>query len=218
LRVKVEGNGYDIEVTGTFAVSEKGALDAVSSGKEAEFCCRDAGTTVIVGMEADDCFFAFRKIATEPFNLIGVNIWRGPFNSRRQVEYDFVVNSGLPDVHDASANIESVVDLGVGKTFRRIFQADLGAGDAVLQFADQLCTLHRDRFDLFFALIKSDTALKRRGRVVEMDDCLPTALETFKCAPDKVLTGLYKNLYRDVFRDAVFFDEASDEAELGITG
>src|SRR3546814_5051343 len=51
LRVHVERDGDEAGVAGAFAIAEQTALDAVGAGEQAEFGRRDAGATIIVGVQ-----------------------------------------------------------------------------------------------------------------------------------------------------------------------
>src|SRR3546814_3876641 len=58
----------------------------------------------------------------------------------------------------------------------------------------------------------------RRHSVVDMDDSLLRALQTFEAALDQVAAGLRQNLYEHIVRNPAGLDKAADEIELGRSG
>ena len=82
LRKHVEGYSYDIQVTGTLAVTEQRTFDTVRTGQKCQLGAGNARTTVIMRMHADYCCFTVFNMTAEVFNLIGICIRRTHFNSR----------------------------------------------------------------------------------------------------------------------------------------
>ena len=94
LRVHVQGDRYDVEVSGPFAVSEQGTFHSVRSREETQFRCRSAGSPVIVSMQAYNCLVPFLEVAAKPFDLIGMYVGGEQFDGCRQVQYDRVCSVG----------------------------------------------------------------------------------------------------------------------------
>ena len=65
-------------------------------------------------------------------------------------------------------------------------------------------------------LAEHDAALRRRGRVVKMDDGLLRADQRFDGALDQILARLHEHLEPHVVRRAFFLDEPAVERELGV--
>ena len=218
LRVEIQRNGYDVEIAGALAVAKKRAFDAVCAGHQAEFGGRDACAAVIVCVQRDDRGVALSQIAAEPFDLVGVHIRRRHFDGGGQIQDDLVRFGRLPDIDDGFANFQGILDFGVGEALRGILQAHVGARKCGDEAFDQLRAFDSDLFDLLFALVEGDAALKRRGRVIQVHDGIGHALQAFEGAADQMLTRLHEHLHGYVCWDALFFDQAADEVELGIAG
>ena len=103
LRVEVEGEGDEVDVSSTFTVSENGPFDSVSSGENTEFGSSDGAsyvtsrgdvlvspssvlrlvvadkrlTSIVMGMQTDDALFSLSDVGTEVLYLIGETVWRG---------------------------------------------------------------------------------------------------------------------------------------------
>ena len=133
--VEIECDRDDIEVAGALADSEERALDSVGSSEEGQFGGGGASATVVVGVQRENREGSSCQVAGHPFDLVGVDIWRGVFDCGREVENDFILRSRLPDVGDGFANLESEIEFRAGETLWRIFQADARSfGDEWLAF------------------------------------------------------------------------------------
>ena len=218
MHVEVEGDGDDVEVAGAFAVAEQGALDAFGAGEHGQFGGGDAGAAVVVGVDADDRGIAPRQMADEPLDLVRVHVGHRDLHGVGKIQDHLGVGRGLPHVHDGRADLDGELDLGGGEAFRRILEADVGAGEAGQAVLDPLGAAARHLQDLRLAQAKHDAALGGRGGVVEMDDGAFRADQGLDGAFDEVLAGLDEDLDGDVVGNALVLDQAAHEGELGVGG
>ena len=118
VRVEVHRDGHEVDVAGAFAVAEERALNAVGAGEHRELGGGDAGAAVVVGVERDERAVAAREVRAHPLDLVGVNVGRGVFNGRGEVEDDLVGGGWLPDVGDRLADFEREFELGAREALR----------------------------------------------------------------------------------------------------
>ena len=218
LSIQVQGDGDEVEVAGALTVAEQGAFHAVGPGHQAEFGGRHAGAAVVVRVQADERLVAGLQVAAEPLDLVGVHVWRGDFNRGGQIQDYLVAPGRLPHIHHGCANFQGVIDFSVGEALRRVFHADVGAGNGINQALDQLRAIDGDLFDLFSGLVKSHTALQRRSGVIQVYDGVLDSLQALERASDQVFAGLHQHLHSDIVRDALLVHEAADEVELRVAG
>jgi hypothetical protein len=99
-------------------------------------------------------------------------------------------------------------------------QRDLRApvGETAQAVLDHLRAIHGDGDDLFLRLAEDILPLRRRGAVVHVDDHLLRAHQGLDGLLDQILPRLHKTLNGNIIGDALFFDEAAIEGELGVGG
>ena len=163
LRKHVEGYSYDIQVTGTLAVTEQRTFDTVRTGQKCQLGAGNARTTVIMRMHADYCCFTVFNMTAEVFNLIGICIRRTHFNSRGQVEDNRVFFCRAHFLHYSLANCHREIYFRTGKAFRRIFIADIhtAAGNLFFrQLADKARALYSNIGNTVHILAKNNFTLQ----------------------------------------------------------
>src|SRR6266404_2557816 len=90
-------------------------FDSVCTGHKSEFCCRNCGPTIIVGVYAQYQSLAAFDISMYPLNLIGINIRCAHFHGSGQVD-DYLPSGGwLPNIYDSLTNLKGIVHFGTGK-------------------------------------------------------------------------------------------------------
>ena len=184
--VQVQRDDHDIEIARALAVAEEGALHAVCSRQQGEFGGGDPGATVIVGVQGNDGQIAAGEVAAHPLDLVGVDVGRGVFDRRGQVENDFVFRGRLPDVGDGFADLQGKIKLGAGEAFRRILQLQPRARSGEFRHLVRQQS-HGIRSDLFDrgAVHREDVfALRGRGGVVEVEDYILSSGDRFAGAVD----------------------------------
>src|SRR5690625_4190738 len=95
-------------------------------------------------MHRQDDGFMVLDMATEPFDLIGIDIWRCHFNGGRQVDNDFISRRRLPNGIDGIDDLDSELQLRASEAFWRILQDPLSLGTLCRQLLDQRRAAHRD--------------------------------------------------------------------------
>ena len=74
LGVEVQGHGDQIDVAGALAVAKQAAFHAVGAGHQTQFGGSDAGTAIVVGVQADQHAVTTVYVAAEPFDLVGIDV------------------------------------------------------------------------------------------------------------------------------------------------
>ncbi len=218
LGIEVHRQGDDVDVAGALTVAEQGALDPVGAGHHRQFSGGHTGTTVIVGVDADDQVIAVLDVAAEPLDLVGVVVGGGALHRGRQVDDHLVVGTGPEGLAHGVDDLHRKVHLGGGEQLRRILEGPVGLGGRLHQVTDLGGGIDRNLDALGLVDIEHHTTEHRIGGVVDVNDGVLGALERFKGALDQVRAGLGQYLDGDVVRDLVFLDQAAHEVEVGLGG
>src|SRR5580693_5026612 len=204
-------------VAGALAVAEQAALDPVGARQHGQLGVGDRGAPVVVRVDRHADVIPVRQVPAHPLDLVGVDVRRGPLDRARQVEDDLAVRAGLPDVHDARADVEREVELGVHEDLRRVLIAEVGA---VQQFPGVLHDVPGALDGERLALLAVDTeyhpAEYRGGRVVQVHGGQPRADQRLDRALDQVLPGLGKHGDPDIVGDMAALDQLAHEVEVGL--
>src|SRR6516225_11311266 len=86
LAEQVQRQGHDIDVAGAFTVAEERALDAVRPCHDGELSGRYRSSPIVVRVQAKGNAVAIADIATEPLDLIGIDVRRRHLDGGRKVE------------------------------------------------------------------------------------------------------------------------------------
>src|SRR4051794_33250559 len=218
LAEQVQAEGDQVDVAGALAVAEQAALDAVGAGAVAQLGGGDGGAAVVVRVQAQHDRVAVGEVAVHPLDLVGVDRGLGHLDGGRQVDDRRPVDRGLPDVVDGVADLDGEVELGAGERLGGVLEADLGVAGDLGQLAHQLGAVDGDVDDPGAVGVEDDAALQRAGRVIQVHDRLPGALQGLVGALDQLVAGLREHLDRDVVGDQVVFDQLTDEVEVGLAG
>ena len=216
LGVEVQRDGYQVDVTGTLAVAEQAAFDAIRAGHQAQLGGRDAGATVVVGVQADDHAVTTIDMATEPLDLVGIDVRRGALDGGGQVEDHLVLRRRVPHLDHRVTYFLGELQFGSAEGLRRVFEGPLGFRLLGGVFDEQLGRVDRDGLDAFLVLVEHDTAEGRRGGVVQVHDGLFGAAQGFEGACDQVFTALGQHLDGGVLGDVVVFDQGAYKVEVGL--
>ena len=213
LRVEVEGDRDDVDVTGALAVAEQGPFDALAAGQQSKLRGRHAGAAVVVGVQAEDDAVPALHAAQEPLDLVGVDVGGRQFDRGRQVDDHASLRARVPRLYDRVAHLDGKVELGAGKALRRVLVDHLGVG-AAGQLADQAGAVDGDPADRGAVLVEHHPALQLGRRVVQVHDRLRRPLDRIERAPDQVVARLREDLRVDPFRDQPLVDQRAGEVEL----
>ena len=217
LRSQIERDGHDIQISGALAVAKQRAFNSISARQNRQFRRSNAGSAIIVRVQRNDAGIAVFEVAAKPFDLVGVNVGRRAFNRRRQIENDFFIRRRLPNFADRFANFQRKIEFGQNERFRRIFQRPLRLRIFARQLLDQFRRFNSDVFDLRGRHTEHNFALRRIGRVVNVNDGRFRAFERLKTAPNQFLAALHQNLNRNVVGNAIFFDQTPAKIEFDLT-
>ena len=216
LRVQVHRQRDQVDVAGALAVTEQAALDAIGAGHHRQLGGGNGGAAVIVRVDADDERLAVVQVTAHPLDLVGIDVRRGRFDRRRQVDDHLVLRRRLPDGADRIGDLLREIELGGRERFRRILQAPLGLrmlGDQVL---DQLRALDGDLHDLVALHIEHHAAKHRCDRVVDVDDGALGADGRVHGAADQLIARLGQHDDRHVVGDVLVVDQHAHEVEVGL--
>ena len=70
--IKCQGN--NINITRSFSVAKKCALNSVSTCKKPKFCCGNTCTPVVMRMKRNNSCITIWKMAAEIFNLVSITV------------------------------------------------------------------------------------------------------------------------------------------------
>ena len=118
LGVHVQRHGYDIQIAGTFPVTEQTAFNPVRAGQQPQFRAGHTGTPVVMGMQADDGRFPVGQMLDKILDLVGVGIGGTHFHRSRQVDDDRVFFCSAQRFHHFMADSYGKILLRPGITFR----------------------------------------------------------------------------------------------------
>ena len=218
LAEQVHSQVHDVHVAGPFSVAEECALNSVRACHQAELGGCHRGPPVVVRVQGQNHRIPARHIAMEPFDGIAVDVRRVHLHRGRQVQDDRMRRRGLDDVHHRCADLERVVKLGAGEALRRVLVADLRTRDAALLLQTDPCRIDGDLRNAFPVQAEYHPSLQNRGRVVEVDDRPPGALQAFVRPLDQLAPALSQDLDCDVVRNQIILDQLADEVIVGLRG
>ena len=212
---QVQGDGDQIDVAGALAVAEERPLDALGAGHQPELGRRNGRTAVVVRVNAEDDRVAARDVASEPLHPVGIDVGRERLDRRRQIDDHRLLRGRLPDGDHGLADLECVVELGRVEAFRRVLEDDLRRGPR-----SELLAKHRAAHGQFrdpgLVEPEDDSPLRRRGRVVEVDDRTRRPLDRLVGPLDQFRSRLRENCDRRVLGDQLVLNQVADEVEVGL--
>ena len=169
-------------------------------------------------MDRQDHPVAPGEVAVHPLDLIGEDVRGRHLDGGGQVDDDLGVDRRHPDVHHRLAHLQSVVQLGTGKAFRRVLQLDIAALQHAQPVLDHVGAIDGDLLHPRLIFLEHHAALQFRCRVVQMDDHVLGAGHTLEGALDQMLPALGQNLDGDVVGDMAALDQLADKVEVGVGG
>ena len=169
LAVEIHRQRHQTDVTGAFAVAEQAAFDAVGAGHHRQLRAGDAGSPVVMRMDADAHIGAAREVTTKILNLIGINVRRAHFYRRGQIDNHRPFGAGLPDFRHRFANLQREFRLGEAEGFRGILVLPAGLRLLFALLADKPGGAGRQLDHLRFVHSKNQLAEQRSGGVIEVN-------------------------------------------------
>ena len=214
---QVHGHGDDVHVAGAFPVAEKGAFHPVGACQQTQFGIRHGTAPVIVGVEGDDDVFPVVKVLAHVLHLAGIDVGRTHLHRHRQIDNHRPFLGGLPNVDDPVADLQGKFRFGAGEGFRRVLKAVVILV-ALHVLVEQLCALYGNVDDGVFVPLKYLFPLGHTGGVIQVDNGVLAALQSFKSALDNVFPGLGQHLDGDVVRDQILFNQGAQKFKFRFAG
>ena len=222
LAVEVQPERHEVDVAAALAVAEQAALDALRAGEHGQFGVGGGRSPVVVGVDGQADVLAAREVPAHPLDLVGVDVRGRALDGARQVQDDLAVRAGLPDIHDALADLEREVELGVHEDLGGVLEPEVGVRQVdVGVLHDRLDTVDGDCAALGPSVAvppEDDAAKDGCGGVVHVHRRLLRTDQRGDRALDEFLTGLGEDGDADVVGYAPGLDEAADEVEVGLAG
>src|SRR6185437_9727210 len=125
VHVEIQRHRHDVQIPGAFAVAKKRAFHAIRAREQPKLSRRHARATIIVRMQTNDERLAILDIATNPFDLVRVNIRHRDLDRVRKIQNHFPLRRGLPNLHHGLGNFLREFYFRGAETFRRILQHHL---------------------------------------------------------------------------------------------
>ena len=169
-------------------------------------------------MQADDQRVPVPDVAAEPFDLVGIDVRRRHLDGGGQVQDHLALGGRLPDGGDRVTDLDGEIELRARKTLRAVLEDPVRFRREQRMTAHGFGALDGDVDDAGAVEPEDDPALRRRRRVVQVQDRAPDALQALEGAADQVLAGLRQHLYRHVVRNALLLDQLTDKVEVGLRG
>ena len=208
----------NIDIACPLAIAEQRAFDPVGPGHQPQLGRGNGAAPIIMRMQRQDHRLAIAEIAVHPFDLVGMDIRGRHFHRRRQIDDGRVGGRRLPHIHHRLAHLQRVIQLGAGKAFRAVLEAQIvrpAFRDAV---GHHLRAIDGDLLDAVTVRLEDDAALQRRGRIIQMQDGVWRAVQTFNRAVNQMLARLGQHLDGDIARHMAALDQFAKEIIVGLRG
>ena len=102
-------------------------------------------------------------MATEPLDLVSVDIGRGYFNRFRQIQNNSFLRCWLPDIDDRFADFKRKINLSQCKAFGRVLEGNVRFRQTRYPLFDQLRATCSDGDDIWF--VQANTIRRCSGEV-----------------------------------------------------
>ena len=214
---QVEGERDEIDVAGALAVPEQRPLDAVGAGHQPQLRRRHGRAAVVVRVHAEDDLVARGEVALEPLEPVGVDVGRERLDRGRQVHDHLLLGRRPPRRRRRLADLERVVELGAVEALRAVLEHDLRVRLPRELLAEPRAA-HGQIGDAVLVEAEHDPPLRLGGRVVEVHDRPPRALDRLVGALDQLRPRLREHRDGRVGRDQLVLDQPADELEVGLRG
>ena len=211
----IVGDGQHINVAGPLAVAKERSLDALGPCEKGELGGGHTASAVIVRMDAEDDAVPVLEVPAHPFDLVGIDIGRIHFNSRRKVEDHRLFLRGLPDVLDGRADLKREIKLCACKALRRILEHEV-AVKLIPAFLHPAGAVLGDLDDTRAVHVKDDVPLEGRCGIINMENDILASLDRFIGPVDLVFPALGENLDIDIIGDHVVVDQSPEKIILDL--
>ena len=172
----IKCNGDNVRVTCSFTVTEYCTLNSVRTCKQCKFAWRNACTSVVMCVNADNKMFTIVKVLAHIFDLVGIYVCCRNFDSWRKIYDNFVCFGRLEYIKYGICNFCRIVRLCTSETFRWIFKSDISVKLTVNKAHNKLCTVNGKLLDFFLTFSENNFTLKCWSWVVKVDNCVFSTL------------------------------------------
>ena len=190
-------------------------------GKERELRRRDAGTPVVVRVDADNGGLSRRQVLCEIF-LSGPANWLGRQHSTVEGRFNMTGFSGVaPRACKTASQTLTALSISVAEKLSGEYSNLMSIPDASASRLSSRMILGgvlRDLHDAVNVGAEDHAALQLGGRVIEVKDDVLCALNGLECPENEVLARLHVDLDRHIVGDEVPVDERAHSVEFGLGG
>ena len=123
----VQGYGYNVQVSGTLAVTKQGAFHTVGSSLKGQLAAGNTFSSVVMIVKAHNDGVSVGNVGTKIFNLVCMLVAGGAFHRGGQVHDHLVFRSGAPFLFHCLTNLHGKLNFRVGKAFWGILESDVGS-------------------------------------------------------------------------------------------
>ena len=126
---QVQPQRNQVNVSGALTIPEQAAFNAVSARHVAKLCRSNSGSSVVVGVQAQNDVVPVVQVPRHPLNRVGIQVWGRHFDGRRQVDDHVALGRWLQNLENLVTHVERELQLSSGVALRRVFVVDVGAGN-----------------------------------------------------------------------------------------
>ena len=123
---QVQSQRYQVNVSGALTVTKQAPFNAVGTRHIAKLRCRDSGSTVVVGVQAQNDVVPVVQVPRHPLNRVGIQVRGGHFHGRRQVDDHLALGRGLQNLEHLVTHLERKFQLSSGVALGRVFVINVG--------------------------------------------------------------------------------------------
>src|SRR5215472_15444979 len=206
LRVHVEREGDDIDVSGALTIAEQRAFNAIGTRHQSKLGSCHRRSTIVVRMYAQNNGITSRDVAAYPLDLVGVDVGGAHLYRGGQIDDRRSSGSGLPNVEHGFANLDRIVHLRSREALRGILKDPLRFRILPGVGLQQAGAVHSDVLDAALIQAKDHPALDNRRRVVNVNDRSMHTPQGIEGASHQFFACLHQYLYGYVFRHSLLLN------------
>ena len=124
----IQCNGYQIHITGTFAIAEQSTFHTICSGQYAELRIADTAASVVMGMHAEYYIITIFQMLVHIFYLTGKYMGHCHLYGGRQIDDCLAISGGFPYLQYRIADFQRIIHLCLGKTLRTVLKGEVTFG------------------------------------------------------------------------------------------
>ena len=203
----VDTEGNEVHVSSALTVSEETSLDAVCPSHVTKLCCSYCRSTVIVRVQRNQNVLAVCEVTTHPFDGVCIDIRGSHFHRCGKVNDDLALRSGFKDLENRVTDLNGVFEFGSREALWGVFVIHLCLRNGLFHFTAVTSAVKGDIHDSLTVFTEDNFTLQNAGGVIEVNNCLLSASNSFVGALNEVVTRLSQHLNGDVIRNGIFFNK-----------